>query len=233
VLTWEWDPNYPIRSPLLVIVVSVYYWILKVTGLDYSFMVAYGVRYLMVVPLTVAFDYHLVLLMRLVFPKYKRSMFLYMIVILFNSSNEFTVKYMTRSLYNTFECILNGITIYWWFKSEQYFLNRRYKDSLKWEIICRVFTTINFMIRSSCLIIWPISYLIRMVTRLTTDHKPTYLNKQSLNRTSSLVSLITINAVHMLMSNLIPFILDLLYFKTWNYTTYNFVKWNIIDGRCK
>lgn len=218
-MTWEWDPNYPIRSPFLVIIVSVYYWILEVTNLDYSFLVAYGARYFIIIPLTVLFDYHMILIIRMLFPKYKKSLLLSLLIILINTSNLFSIKYLTRTFYNSFECDLNGITIYLWFMSEKYFIHRKYSKSLKLEILCRVLTTINFMIRPSCLLIWVIPYFSRLVSRLIVNYKTT---DPTLKKYSSFGMLVNINLVHAVLSNVIPFLIDVIYYRTWSYTLYNF-----------
>jgi len=207
-----------------------------VTHLDYSFLVAYGVRYFLVVPSTVVFDYHVILIVRMVFQNHKRSHLLTFIVIMLNSSNEFSSRFMTRTFYNTFECILNGITIYWWIKSGLHFIKYKPNKSLIWEVMSRIFTTFNFMIRSSCVIIWPISYIIRLIFKTIYHHKLSQhssLNQFMSKKYTSFLCLYAINSVHLKFSILIPFIFDFLYFRTFNYTILNFVKWNIIDGNCK
>jgi len=40
-----------------------------------------------------------------------------------------------------------------------------------------------------------------------------------------------INSIHLKLSLIIPFIIDLLYFRKFTYTLYNFIKFNIIDGK--
>ena len=212
VLTWEWNPNYPIRSPFLVIIVSIYYYLLKITNLDYSFLIAYGVRYVMVLPLTIIFDYHLILIIRMLFPKHKSSYLLSFIVIVFNNSNEFSIRYMTRTFYNTFECIFNGITIYWWFKSNHYYLKHKPDHSYIYELLSRTFTTINFMIRPSCVIIWPISYLIKLVVQMIVHYRSKEGYGSDFNKYTSFSSLYLINSVHLKLSVFIPFVFDFLYF---------------------
>lgn len=233
VLTWEWNKNYPIRSPFMILVVSMYYWVLKVTGLDYSFLVAYGVRYFMILPLTVVFDYHMILMLRMLFPKNKHSNLLSMIVIIFNNSNEFTIRFMTRSFYNTFECIFNAITIYWWFKSGQQFLRQKPDRSVRWEVMSRILTSINFMIRPSCVIIWPICYILRMVIQIWTYYRSCGDYDSPFRKYTSFSCLYVMDSVHLKVSVIVPFIFDFFYFRTYNYTLYNFVKWNVIDGNSK
>lgn len=121
-MAWEWRPNYPIRTPFLIQPVILFFWILKITHLDFSFLVAYGTRYFIFLPFCVIFDYHILLIIRMLFPSQKQSYFLALLVILINYSNEFSVRFMTRTFYNTFECYLNGITIYWWLKSGLYMI---------------------------------------------------------------------------------------------------------------
>lgn len=119
--TWEWNQDYPIRNPFVVIIVGIYYRILKVLNLDFSFLVAYGSRYFIILPSILIMDYCILLIVRMLFKKYGKSNTLDLVVIFMNMTNEFSVKYGTRVFYNTFEAVLTALGIYLWFKSGRQF----------------------------------------------------------------------------------------------------------------
>ncbi len=45
------------------------------------------------------------------------------------------------------------------------------------------------------------------------------------------MKLYTINSIHLHLSILIPFLIDITYFRQLTYTVWNFVKWNVIDNK--
>ncbi|KAF4666529.1 hypothetical protein FOZ61_007918 [Perkinsus olseni] len=55
-LTWEWRPEVALRSSLMPLFYVPYYWLLKVTGLDGRWLIAYGPRVFVQAPLAALAD---------------------------------------------------------------------------------------------------------------------------------------------------------------------------------
>lgn len=212
--TWEWNRDYPIRNPLIVMLVGLYFRLLKLTGLDFSFLVAYGCRYLFMLPLSIMMDYTILQIVRLLVPEHKKSTFLTMVVVIVSASNEFSVKLGVRVFYNTMEAALTSLGMLLWFRSGREFALSEHKDDLlakrsfRNEVASRTILTINFMIRSSCVAIWPVSFLVRLVWQFVSWGS---------------THLYVLNSVHAHLSILVPFLLDVFYFRRITYTIWNFV----------
>ncbi|KAF4729306.1 hypothetical protein FOZ62_018711, partial [Perkinsus olseni] len=56
-LTWEWQPEVALRSSLMPLLYVPYYWVLKVTGLDGRWLIAYGPRVFVQAPLAALADF--------------------------------------------------------------------------------------------------------------------------------------------------------------------------------
>ena len=83
------------------------------------------------------------------------------------------------------------------------------------EIIARICITINFCIRSTSLITWPLIFLYRL----------------SRDRTHSLKTKLFINFMHAVLSLIFTLLLDYSYYGNITCSAYNFVMWNVVTKK--
>lgn len=200
--SWEYSDSSPIRGPLYPLVFSAFYRLLSLCNVDFSFLVAYGPRLLLQPILAGLMDLYL---LKYILQHVSRSMGV--IGVFVSLSMFFSLNLATRTLANSTEGALFMLSFFHW-------QNNRDGTSMCSEVHARLFVTLNFLIRSTSLMVWPLLFLLRLVC-LPKESKSRYL---------------LVNLVHALLSLLLALSIDYLYFGKFVFTAWNFIDWNVIQG---
>ncbi|EAR94611.1 plasmid maintenance protein (macronuclear) [Tetrahymena thermophila SB210] len=201
-LTWEWQIEKPIRSPVIMLMVQMLYSLLKVLNLDTPDLVAYSPMLISAFIASI-YDFYLIKLVQICLGK---KFVLPCLII--NQTLWFNLIGMPRLLANSLETCLLVVSFYYYQSS---ILNKSSYD----DYISRVVVIINFVTKPTSIIpfifIWPIT-LLTMQGNL--KKKFNYL---------------VLNIFTVILMIAFSILLDSLYYQKLTWTAYNFFEFNILN----
>ena len=109
---WEWDPSFPLRSPVVSGIFRLYYEIIKYIQIDTPDVLIIGPK-IMCAFLAALMDFYLLKMIKLYFPS---EMLKYGIFIIYTIP--YSVLCATRPLTNSIEGIFMTIALYYWVKEK-------------------------------------------------------------------------------------------------------------------
>lgn len=165
-------------------------------------MVAYGPRLFIQPILAALMDMYLIKYIRQHVDRRMPVICVYVSLTMF-----FSLNLATRTLANSTEGALFMLSFFHW-------QNNRDGTSMCSEVHARLFITLNFLIRSTSLMVWPLLFIIRLCT--LPKHKRGLYFK--------------VNILHAIMSVMLALLIDYLYFGKCLFTAWNFIDWNVIQG---
>ncbi|KAL4471760.1 hypothetical protein ABPG74_008653 [Tetrahymena malaccensis] len=201
-LTWEWQIEKPIRSPVIMLMVQILYSLLKVLKLDTPDLVAYSPMLISALIASI-YDFYIIKLVQICLGK---KFVLPCLII--NQTLWFNLMGMPRLLANSLETCLLVVSFYYYQSS---IINKSSID----EYISRIVVIINFVTKPTSIIpfifIWPIT-LLTMQGDLKKKFK--YL---------------VLNIVTVILMIFFSILLDSLYYQKLTWTAYNFFEFNILN----
>ncbi|KAM3137750.1 hypothetical protein pb186bvf_010170 [Paramecium bursaria] len=221
-LTWEWTSDSPLRSPVYPSFFSLFFYIIKNLNLDYGYVVAIGPRILQGA-LSAIYDYYLVRLLNLEGVKSSIT------IVLVNYTLWYSLEFFSKTLINTFETALFTFALYNWIKHlelEKMMTNKYlsldkgksndYRNE-RFNYYCRLFMILNVLSRQSAIIPWVFIWPFHLLTAQT--------NLQGK------IKILIVNVITLMILLSTSIIIDLLYFKKFTSTFYNFLEFNLLSGQ--
>jgi len=203
--TWEWTIDTPIRSALHPFIYAICYWILKVTGFDTGFLVAYSPRLIQAVFLVIT-DIYVFKIANYLFKERKIAQICVLCHLMSWSLN----YAMVRTLSNSIETTIMLIAFYYWIQQT----NTKFSI---YDILVGALYAYAFLLRPTSAII-SITLIIIQIVRY---------------KFTAIKNLILAAILGALPVVLFGILVDSLYYGKFQFTMYYFAKINIAEGISK